>query len=95
MGGAYYWFLFERLAKLEHACREYSLIDPLAMWVYHAIDDGIFKHKVTEQFEFDFFDYSYDGNIEELIKVCLNGDRSNVGIIKTCKKIFAEYRKNN
>lgn len=94
MADGYYWFLFDKFDALQHACRMYALIDPLAMWVYNAVYDYIFRNKATRQFEFDFCDYPNE-KFEALIKKCLNGDRSDQGIINTCKKIFAEYKNNN
>ena len=78
----------DKLWELQKACNRYKETDPLADWVLFAVNRHISTGRATRQFEIDFVNYPTD-NLESLIKKCLNGDRSNDGIIKTVKMIIS------
>lgn len=77
----------DKLWELQKACNRYKETDCLADWVLFAINRHIGTGRATRQFEFNFVNYPND-KLESLIKKCLNGDRSNDGIIKTVKKVL-------
>lgn len=77
-----------KLWELQKACNRYKQTDCLADFVLFAINRYISTGRATRQFEHDFVNYPND-KMEVLIKKCLNGDRSDDGIIKTVKKIIA------
>ena len=79
----------DKLWELQKACNRYKEIDPLADWVLFAINRHISTGRATRQFEVDFVNYPKD-KLESLIKKCLNGDRSQDGIIKTVKRIISK-----
>lgn len=79
--------LEEHLWKLQKSCNRYKNIDPLAEWVVFALERYIMTNRSNKQFEDNFLNYP-ESRFEILIKKCLNGDRSDNGIIKTCKKEF-------
>lgn len=77
----------DKLYELQKACNRYKTTDCLADWVLFAITRYIFTGRATRNFEERFVKYP-NGNLENLIKKCLNGDRSDSGIIKTAKRII-------
>lgn len=79
----------DKLYELQKACIRYSCIDCLANFVLFAVSRYIMTGRSTRKFEYDFVSYPND-KLEELIKKCLNGDRSDDGIIKTMKKIISK-----
>ena len=79
----------DKLWELQKACNRYKEIDPLADWVLFAVNRHISTGRATRQFEVDFVNYPTD-KLESLIKKCLNGDKSNDGIMKTVKRIISK-----
>lgn len=77
----------DKLFSLQVACNRYKETDCLADWVLWAIHRYIYSGRVTRQFEHDFVNFP-DECLENLIKECLNGDRSDDGILKTVRKII-------
>lgn len=77
----------EQLWELQKAVNRYKAIDPLSHMVLYAVSWYICSGKATRAFEEAFCEFDSE-NFTDLIKKCLNGDRSNDGIIKTCKRIF-------
>lgn len=77
-----------KLFELQKVCNRYCEIDHLANFVLFALSRYICTGRATRQFEISFLEYPKD-KFEYLIKKCLNGDRSDDGIIKTCKVEFA------
>ena len=71
------------------ACSRYKETDSLADWVLFAVSRYINTGRATRQFEYDFVHYPVD-KLETLIKICLNGDKSDDGIIKKVKRIIAQ-----
>ena len=80
-----------KLYELQKACNRYSETDCLSKWVLYAIHRHIDTNRATKQFEEDFINYPAE-KFEHLIKKCLNGDRSNDGIIKTAKRILRQHK---
>ena len=80
-----------KLYELQKVCNRYSEIDCLAKWVLYAIYRHIDTNRATKQFEEDFINYPVE-KFEYLIKKCLNGDRSDDGIIKTAKRILRQHK---
>lgn len=78
----------DKLWELQKACNRYKQTDCLADWVLFAVSRYIYTGRATRQFESDFVNFPNE-SLEALIKKCLNGDKSNDGIIKTVKKIIA------
>lgn len=78
-----------KLFELQEVCNRYYEIDHLAIWVLFALSKYISTGRATRQFEQSFLEYPKE-KFEYLIKKCLNGDRSDNGIIKTCKVEFAK-----
>ena len=68
----------DKLFELQKACNRYKETDPLANFVLYAVSDYLMSNKATRQFEKDFVNYPTD-KLEELIRKCLNGDRSHDG----------------
>lgn len=79
----------DKLWELQKACNRYKQTDCLADWVLFAISRHITTGRATRQFESDFVNYP-NNKLESLIKKCLNGDRSNDGIMKTVKRIISK-----
>ncbi len=79
--------LEDKLYELEMACNRYSETDPLADWVMFAIDRYITTGRATPAFVKAFISFPQD-RMQELIATCLNGDRSDAGIMKAAKKII-------
>lgn len=79
----------DKLWELQKACNRYKETDCLAEWILFAISRYIATSRATRKFEYDFVNYSND-KLEDLIKTCLNGDRSDDGIIKTVKRIITQ-----
>lgn len=77
-----------QLWELQRAANKYKGVDPLADWVLFAVSRHINSGKATRHFEKAFVEYD-SANFTELIKKCLNGDKSDNGIINTCKKVFS------
>lgn len=75
----------DKLWELQKACNKYKETDCLADFVLFAVSRWITTGRATRQFEIDFINYPVE-KLEGLIKRCLNGDRSDDGIIKTIKK---------
>lgn len=83
-----YIALDDKLYELQKVCNRYSATDPLASWVVSAVCWYINSGRATREFEKAFINYPVD-NILGLVKKCLNGDKSDSGIIKT---VMAEIR---
>lgn len=79
----------DKLYELQKACNRYKKHDCLADWVLFAISRYIITGRATRQFESDFINYPND-KLKSLVKKCLNGDRSDDGIIKTAKRILCK-----
>lgn len=77
----------KQLWELQRATNRYKSIDPLADWVLYAISRYICSGKATRAFEKAFTEFNTD-NFTDLIKKCLNGDKSDEAIIKACKKVI-------
>lgn len=77
----------DKLWELQKACNRYKKTDCLADWVLFAISRYISTGRATAQFQHNFVAFQND-KLESLIKKCLNGDRSDLGIIKTVKKVL-------
>ena len=80
--------LENKLYELQKACNRYKKIDPLADWVLFAIERYIGTHRATRQFELDFINFP-ENKFERLIKECMNGDKSDNGIIEKTRKIIS------
>ena len=76
-----------KLFELQKACNKYKDTDPLADWVLYAVQRYIFTGRATVQFERNFINFP-SKKFPELIKKCLNGDKSDDGIIKTARSII-------
>lgn len=76
-----------KLFELQKACNKYKDTDPLADWVLYAVQRYIFTGRATVQFERNFINFP-SKKFPELIKKCLNGDKSDDGIIKTVRSII-------
>lgn len=81
-----------KLLELQKACNVYKNTDCLADWVLFALSRYLLSNRATRQFEINFLNFPAE-NFETLIKKCLNGDRSDDGIIKTCKRVFNAERR--
>ena len=79
----------DKLYQLQKVCNRYKEIDCLADWVLYAITRHIYSNKATRKFEDDFVNYP-DDKLLYLVKQCLNGDRSDDGILKTTRKIISK-----
>lgn len=77
-----------KLWALQKACNRYKETDSLADWVIFAVSRYIHTQRATRKFELDLISYPEE-KLELLIRQCLNGDRSDDGIIKTVKKIIS------
>lgn len=77
----------DKLWELQKVCNRYKGTDCLADWVLFAVNRHIATGRATRKFEYDFVNYPNE-KLLELVKTCLNGDRSNDGIIKTVKRII-------
>lgn len=86
----YYITMESKLFDLQKACRRYTETDPLAMWVSYAMERYIMSNKATISFERAFLAYP-DSDFEQMIRKCMNGDKSDLGIIATCKRILQKY----
>jgi len=81
--------LDDKLYELQKACRRHS--DPLADWVLFAISRHINTGRATPAFIRGFIAVS-EKDFPDMITRCLNGDRSDNGIMKTAKKYIREIR---
>lgn len=79
--------LDDKLWELQKATNRYLATDPLADWVLFALTRYINSGKATRAFEIAFIKYPNE-NLTDLIKKCLNKDKSDEGIIRACKKEF-------
>lgn len=79
----------DQLWELQKACNRYKAVDPLADWVLFAVSRYISTGRATRKFEEDFVNYPTD-KLEEVIRKCLNGDKSDDGILKTFKRVVKE-----
>lgn len=79
----------DKLWELQLACHRYKETDSLADWVLYAFTWYIDTGRATRRFVESFVRFP-DNKLEHLIRHCLNGDRSNVGIIATAKRILEE-----
>lgn len=79
----------DKLWKLQLACNKYKETDCLADWVLYAFTWYINTGRATRQFERGFVNFP-DDKLEYLIQRCLNGDRTDSGIIATAKIILEE-----
>ena len=76
-----------KLWELQKVCNRYKETDFCADWVLFTVSRYIITGRATRKFEHDFISYP-DEKLLELVKRCLNGDRSDNGIIKTVKRII-------
>ena len=79
--------LDNQLWELQKATNRYKNTDPCADWVLFAVSRYINSGKATREFEKQFIKFPPEW-FTMLIKTCLNEDRSDDGIIRTCKQIF-------
>ena len=79
----------DKLWKLQKTCNKYKEVDPLSDYVLFAISRYIYTGRATRQFELNFVNFP-DDRMEDLIIKCLNGDKSDNGIIQTAKKIICK-----
>lgn len=79
--------LEDKLYELQRACNRYRETDPLADWVLYAIDRHITTGRATPAFVKAFIAFPV-ADLPELIAACLNGDKSDDGIMKTAKRII-------
>lgn len=86
-GKPMYLELDDKLFELQRACSLYRETDPLADWVLHAVSRHISTGRSTAAFNQAFLRYPAE-RFPELIRVCLNGDRSDDGIMKTVKRVL-------
>lgn len=77
----------DKLWELQKVCNRYKETDCLAEFVLFAVSRHIATGRATRKFEYDFVNYPNE-KLLELVKTCLNGDRSDNGIIKTVKRII-------
>lgn len=83
--------LDDKLYELQRACNRYKETDPLADWVLFAISRHIMTGRATPAFEKAFMTYPGD-KFEAMIRACLNGDKSDNGIMKTAKRMIINVR---
>jgi hypothetical protein len=75
------------LLRLQEATNNYKVINPLADWVLFAVSRYISSRKAPKDFERAFANFD-SKKFGDLVKECLRGDKSDDGIIKTCKRIM-------
>lgn len=78
-----------QLWELKKACIQYREINKIADWVLYAVERYIISGKASREFEADFVNYPAE-NFGDLIQTCLRGDKSDDGIIRSCKTILAQ-----
>ena len=61
--------------------------EPYSDWVLFAISRYIKSGKASRIFEKSFVEYD-PNHFTDLIHKCLKGDKSDDGIIRTCKRVF-------
>lgn len=83
-----------QLWELQRQCNLYKNTDCLADWVLYAISRYIVSGKATRQFENDFCNLSQEQLLKS-IKHCLNGNRSDAGIIKSMKSFMRMVKNDN
>jgi hypothetical protein len=81
--------LENKLFELQMVCNRYKAVDQLADWVLYAITSYIHTGRATVAFIRAFNNFPTD-RFQDLIRKCLNGDRSDIGIIKTAKRMIME-----
>lgn len=74
-----------KLFNLQKVCNRYRATDPLADWVLFAVSRYIDTGRATRSFLQMFVAYP-DEKLLDLVKYCLNGDRSDDGIIRSMMK---------
>lgn len=80
--------LMRKLEKLKEACKRHKNINRLSDWVLFAMERHIIGNRATREFELAFLAYP-DEELEQLVEKCLaQRDKSNDGIIRTCKKVM-------
>ncbi len=79
----------DKLWELQKVCNRYKNTDPCADWVLFAVNKYIATGRATRKFEYDFVNYPND-KLLELVKTCLNGDKSDGGIIETMKRVVSK-----
>lgn len=77
----------EQIYNLQKACNRSN--DPLANWVLFAISRYINTGRATTSFQNAFCALT-DKQLDNLIVKCLNGDKSDDGIMKTVNKIIRQ-----
>lgn len=77
----------EKLWKLQQYCDRCKMTDPLADWVFYAVNRYIRTGRATRDFERAFCNYPED-KWPEMIKYCLNGNRSDNGIMEAMKRML-------
>ena len=75
------------LLRLQETTNNYKVINPLADWVLFAVSRYISSRKAPKDFERAFANFD-SKKFGDLVKECLRGDKSDDGIIKTCKRIM-------
>lgn len=73
-----------QLYELQKQCNRYRSTDCLAEWVLFAVTRYINTGRATRQFEKDFIKLLPE-QLREMIVYCLNRDKSDEAIIKSCK----------
>lgn len=71
----------EQLFELQKACNRYKHTDPKADWVLFAVSRYIYSGRANNDFLSDFIKTPAQSFIP-IIKKCLNGDVSDIAIIK-------------
>lgn len=79
----------DKLWELQKVCNRYHHTDNCALWVLYAVNRYIATGRATRQFEKDFVKYPND-MLLDAVKTCLNGDKSDDGIIKTFKRLISK-----
>lgn len=78
-----------QMYELQKVCNRYKSTDPLADWVLFALNRYFYTGRSTKQFEELFCKLDAD-NLLEMVKYCLNRDRSDDGIIKSVRCYIAK-----
>ena len=78
------------MTRLQKQCNAYKNVDRLADWVLFAVSRYINTGRATRQFELQFVRLK-ESDLLEMIKYCLNRDKSDDGIIKSVKRFVRIY----
>ena len=93
MNTNFYTEMDEKLWKLQSVCNRYKSTDQCAEWVLYALNTHIMRNKATREFENAFLAYPVE-KLEYLVRQCLNGDKSDWGILRTANRVFNEEQRN-